>query len=281
MKEIESIEKYIVYLICECGLSVTLHPMEKDSLIAFSSLMRFNTHDNLYCATVKSKRCGHERCLLQQRRVFEKINKQKEAFSGACHAGVFEYVYPLRDSDEIIGFISVSGYSTNQADGKISRLVKEFGYSESELREAYKSLKVQNGDMAKIDTLIYPLCHMLELAYRREEKHNVCESITSRIERYIRENFATDIKVEDICRRFGLSRSYFSHTFKREVGKGFREYLVDVRIENAKRLLALSGMNVTEVAFSVGFSDSNYFSNLFKKSVGITPLSYKKRARLP
>jgi hypothetical protein len=107
MNELEIIEKYVVYLIGECGLSVTLHPMENDALITFSPLMRFNTHDNSYCTKIKSKPCGYERCLNQQRRVFDKISKDGTSFCGTCHAGIFEYVYPIRDSSEIIGFISV------------------------------------------------------------------------------------------------------------------------------------------------------------------------------
>lgn len=279
MTEMESIEKYIVYLIGECGLSVTLHPMEKDSLITFSSLMRFNTHDNSYCAHVKSNKCGNERCLLQQRKVFEKIHKEKQAFCGVCHAGVFEYVYPLRNANEVIGFISVSGYSDVKGEKCISRLLNELSYSKRSLNKAYGALKKQREERERVDTLLYPLCQMLELAYRKEENTEESESLTKRMIRYIKKNYSTDLKVEDICRSFGCSRSYFSHTFKKETGKGFREYLIDVRLENARRLLALSHLNVTEIAFAVGFLDSNYFSNLFKKRHGITPLAYRKQAK--
>ena len=73
MENLQHIENYIVYLIGECGLSVTLHPMADEGLITFSPLMRFNTHDNAYCATVKSTKCGHSECVLQQEKVFKKM----------------------------------------------------------------------------------------------------------------------------------------------------------------------------------------------------------------
>ena len=85
--------------------------------------------------------------------------------------------------------------------------------------------------------------------------------------------------VDEICKVFGCSRSYFSHTFKKETGRGFREYLIDVRLENSKRLLALSRLNITEVALAVGFSDSNYFTGLFKKKYSISPLVYRRSHR--
>lgn len=277
MKNIEAIEKYIVYLIGECGLSVTLHPMEKDKLITFSSLMRFNTHDNSYCTLVKTKKCAHERCLAGQKRVLEKMRDVCEPFSGVCHAGVRERVYPLRNESEIIGFISVSGYYSETGSERIDRLSSELGFDKPTLVKSYNTLKPYDADRERLDALIYPLAGMLELAYIKEEKSKETESLMKRIERYVKQNYNTDLTVNDICKEFGCSRSYFSHTWSSLVGKSFREYLLDLRLDNAKRLLDLSSLNVTEIAFSVGFSDSNYFSSIFKKRHGVSPLAYRKR----
>lgn len=276
MKNIQQIENYIVYLIGECGLSVTLHPMKEEALITFSRLMQFNTHDNAYCATVKSTKCGHSECVLQQEKVFEKMKREQACFSGVCHAGVFEYVYPLRSTDGIIGFISVGGYTSEAESEKVYKAAKRFGCSKAALSKAYSALKPPFPERERIDTLIYPLCEMLELAYIKEEGDGEIESLTKKIIRYVRQCYSTDLKVEDICKLFGCSRSYFSHTFKKETGKGFREYLTDVRLENARRLLALSELNVTEIAFSIGLLNSNYFSNLFKERYGVSPLAYRK-----
>ena len=49
------------------------------------------------------------------------------------------------------------------------------------------------------------------------------------------------------------------------------------RIEDAKTLLENTKLSVTEISYSVGFADSNYFSNIFKKSVGLSPLAYRKK----
>ena len=276
MQELEQIENYIVYLIRECGLSVTLHPMEEEALITFSRLMQFNAHDNAYCAHVKSAKNGHEACLLQQKRVFSKMQEVDEAFCGVCHAGVYEYVYPLRSGKSMIGFISVGGYTAERGKERLCQISKTLSCSHDSLAKAYETLKTQQEDRTRIDTLIYPLCQMLELAYTKEEAADGKEPLTRQILRFVQKNYGTDLKVENICRIFGCSRSYISHTFKKDTGKGFRQYLTDVRLENAKRLLALSSLNVTEIAFSVGLLDSNYFSNLFKKKHGVSPLAYRK-----
>ena len=277
MNELQQIENYVIYLIRECELSVTLHPIEKETLITFSNLIHFNTHANPYCTHIKSTKAGYERCLLQHRKVLGKLKKQDQPFCGLCHAGVFEYVYPLRNAKNIIGFISVSGYACKEGAKRIARTSKEFGYSDSVLQKAYDTLRDIDADRDRIDTLVAPLCLMLELAYRKEHPSDEKEDILKQILRYIQMNYSVDLTAEELCRLFGCSRSYFSHTFKRATGKSFREYLTDVRLENAKRLLAFSHLNVTEISFAIGYADSNYFSNVFKKKEGFSPLTYRKQ----
>jgi two-component system response regulator YesN len=64
--------------------------------------------------------------------------------------------------------------------------------------------------------------------------------------------------------------------FKRESGLSFSEYLNKVRIEKAKELLKDPKFNITEVAFEVGYEDSQYFCRIFKKSEGISPRQYQR-----
>ncbi|MBR2354655.1 MAG: helix-turn-helix domain-containing protein [Clostridia bacterium] len=279
MKELQAIENYVVYLIRECGLLVTIHPIETETLITFSSLMHFNTHANPYCTHVKSTKEGYERCLLQQRKVLGRLKQQDLPLCGLCHAGVLEYVYPLKNDRGVIGFISVSGYATKEGASRIPQTAKEFGYAEPVLQKAYGTLCGTVPDRERVDTLIAPLCLMLELAYRKERGEEKKENVLTRILRYIQMNYSVDLTEEELCRLFGCSRSYFSHTFRRETGKSFREYLTDVRLENAKRLLAFSHLNVTEISFAIGYTDSNYFSNVFKKKEGVSPRTYRKSLR--
>ncbi|MBQ8393570.1 MAG: helix-turn-helix domain-containing protein [Clostridia bacterium] len=274
--EIKIIQDYILYLIKECGLSVTLHPMNDESLITGSTLMSFNIHDNPYCSYIKSLPNGHLHCLAQQKKVFKRCCKENESFSGVCYAGVKEYCYPLHDGKNVIGFVSISSYAYDKKDLFISSVAKCFDCSLDSIVEEYSKLKTNMPDKSKIDTLIFPLCKMLELAYLKEVKETKTETLNEKICRYIQRHYFIDLTTDLICKKFSCSKSHFSHSFKSYTGKNFREYLTDIRLNYAKQLLEYSNLNVTQIAFSVGFNDSNYFSNLFKQKIGVSPLLYRK-----
>ncbi len=73
-----------------------------------------------------------------------------------------------------------------------------------------------------------------------------------------------------------MSTSRFSSIFKEATGKTFTEVLIDVRIQNAERLLRQTSLKNYEIAEKVGFSDPHYFSQVFKKMTGKTPKEYAR-----
>ena len=278
MYDVKHIKSYIIYLKERCGLSVTLHPRGSEKLIIPSELMTFNIHDNSYCIYVKTCPRAQAHCIERQ----SKIRKRCEdgSFSGTCYAGVFEYVYPIVGGGDIRGFISVSGYKTDGWESYVSRTSECFGISKADLAEAYSSLKDERPPKEEIDILINPLLDMLELAYLKIENDAECEEdLIDRVIRYVKKNHTRNITVADVSSEFSCSRSSISHAFKKRTGKSFREYLTDIRIEDAKTLLAYSAVSVTEIAYSVGFSDSNYFSSVFGERVGVSPMAFRKSSR--
>jgi len=275
MYNVENIKKYILFLKSECGLYITLHPCENESVITSGELMTFNIHDNPYCIFVKSFDGVWQHCIEKQKSIREKC--KDGAFCGSCFAGVREYVYPIRHGEELCGFISVSGYKSEDAESYIARTAEKYNISKDSLAQAYSNLKRDLPEREWVDTLIHPLLDMLELAYLRAEVNTVAQNDPiERVLKYMRRNHSQRITLEDICKHFGYSRSYVSHAFRKRVGKSFRESLNEMRLEDAKSLLKYSSLTVTEIALSVGFGDSTYFSSVFKSYVGMTPSEYRK-----
>ncbi|MBR2477012.1 MAG: helix-turn-helix transcriptional regulator [Clostridia bacterium] len=108
-------------------------------------------------------------------------------------------------------------------------------------------------------------------------KENESGDLIDRVKNYININRNSTITSEHICKHIGCSRSLISHQFKDKTGMSLREYITSLRLEDAKVLLANSDLSVTEVAFAVGFSSSNYFANVFKRDIGMSPGEYRKK----
>lgn len=93
---------------------------------------------------------------------------------------------------------------------------------------------------------------------------------------YIKENYFHDISLESIAYEIGLSACYLSTLFKNMEKNSIKEYIIDTRIEASKKCLQDVNMKIYEVAASVGYTDSRYFSQLFRKKTGYTPVQYRE-----
>jgi YesN/AraC family two-component response regulator len=93
---------------------------------------------------------------------------------------------------------------------------------------------------------------------------------------YISLNLSEDINLNSIAEAVNFSPSYISRKFKEEVSTTIPKYIAQQRIELAKSLLEKTGMSVKEISYYIGIPDWNYFTKLFKKTVGMTPSEYKK-----
>lgn len=101
------------------------------------------------------------------------------------------------------------------------------------------------------------------------------EIITAR--EYIEKNYDKDLTLGEMAESVGLSQSYFSTLFKKELGKNFAGYLYSLRIEKAKEFLLHTDKAVYEISEETGFKDHAYFSRLFKSKVGESPGEYRKK----
>jgi AraC-like DNA-binding protein len=85
--------------------------------------------------------------------------------------------------------------------------------------------------------------------------------------------------ISKMSRMAELSESRFRTLFKQQVGKNPLEYLNEIRVMTAARKLLVSGANISDIAYEVGYEDANYFSRIFKKYFCITPKQYRDNAK--
>lgn len=121
------------------------------------------------------------------------------------------------------------------------------------------------------------------LARNFNEKTDFADSSTAieksiqKAAEYIFYNFKNDITLEEAADIAGLRDTYFSRMFQEVTGYGFKEYLSHLRLQHSQKLLLNSKLSVTEIALECGFSNSNYFGDVFKKDTGLSPREFRKQ----
>jgi two-component system, response regulator YesN len=111
-----------------------------------------------------------------------------------------------------------------------------------------------------------------------EQIHTAVNGVSPAIKlaiEYINQHYNQKIVLDDVAAQVFLNRSYLSQLFKKEMEVSFGDYLEKIRINNSKHLILDSTKSMSEVAESVGFSNQNYFTKVFKKVTGVSPLKYK------
>lgn len=93
---------------------------------------------------------------------------------------------------------------------------------------------------------------------------------------YIKANYMHKLVLEDVAGSVFLSPAYFSRVFKQETGYNFSGYLNKTRINESKKLLKNAGINISDIAGMVGYEDQSYFSKVFKKIAGMSPLKFRQ-----
>lgn len=114
---------------------------------------------------------------------------------------------------------------------------------------------------------------------QEKEKTLSTEQIVDRVKDYIHNNFEKDISRVEIAEQFFIHPDYLSHIFREWTGVTFQDYVIQVRIENAKKLLAYTDFSISNIATNSGYSNTAYFAKHFKRETGLTPKEYRKMIR--
>ncbi|MDF2925774.1 MAG: hypothetical protein K0R57_4688 [Paenibacillaceae bacterium] len=167
----------------------------------------------------------------------------------------------------------------------IYHLQREMMELPEELRESWRTMAYEqlNAVVDQFETageLFLQLEDVLAGAaerIREERESRTYHAVIQRVKAYIEHNYANpDLSLNYLSDIFGVNAKHVSQLFKEEFGVKFSDYVIQVRVENAKRLLLESGQPVQEVAAKVGYLLPFSFIRVFKKVVGVTPGDYRK-----
>jgi len=109
---------------------------------------------------------------------------------------------------------------------------------------------------------------------------NQTDSHIHKILYYIRTHFKEPLSLKDVAEHTNLSAGYISKIFKENVGCGFKQFLIELRLLHAENFLINSDESISDISYFCGFTSISHFTNAFKKKYKISPRSFRKKNTL-
>ena len=142
---------------------------------------------------------------------------------------------------------------------KNEQLYRQFGKADS-----FEMILVQITDMARE--------YLDDIDLLRDTGHR---SVMRKVRSYIGAHYRQPLTIQTIAREVGFSQSYLSSLFRDNWGCTVNEYITKIRIENAVALMRQPELTIGEIAALCGFQSASYFTKVFKRQMGVTPVQYR------
>lgn len=169
-------------------------------------------------------------------------------------------------------------YITLQICENYAAVMKENKFYGKEIDELYENFKASGNQCGQLEELFECLKEYIAESMEKiaEDKRKERTRPIRTAKEYIHTNYMKNITLEEVGGITGFNASYFSALFKKEMGINFMEYIMEVRMDKAKKLLTETKDSVALVCEHVGYNDIKHFTKNFKMNTGLKPSVYRK-----
>lgn len=236
----------------------------------------------IFCKTIQSSKESIKACISCDREYGLLLSQKREPVIFTCHAGITAVAVPIIINNEYIGGLGVGSILANRHSEKefqnIYSKVKHLNINKPKLRKAYFNTLVMSEEKLKgcIDFVQLIVNYIIEIEdkiFLLEKTIEDSAVISAKV--FMKENYNESLTLKDIAKSVFLSPYYFAHLFKKETGITPLQYITELRINRAKKLLKHSKTKVIEICDEVGYRSLPYFNKIFKKNTGVTPTEYR------
>lgn len=119
--------------------------------------------------------------------------------------------------------------------------------------------------------------HLYDHAVNRLQGMADSENVIGKVKRYISVHYRENIDRDSVAAIAFVTPNYLSKRFRSEVGMNMREYINQLRVREAKRLLVSTNFSISKIASDIGFDNISYFSTVFRKQCGVSPAEWRNR----
>lgn len=232
-----------------------------------------------FCNTIHTSAECVELCRSSDLAQMRRAGMTKEAFTYTCPFGIFAAIAPIMREGEVIGFLTFAmalEEGKEKSEFPIQKAISvapalDFKYLQSCVDELPRYSKDR----------LQSYADLLPLMAEHIEKHDLLsdseQTVGQLVCRYVEKNLAHKITLADLSWQLHCSTVTLTEHFKREYGITIMQYVLQKRMEKARRMLCEEEATVTQTADRCGFSDVEYFSRTFKQYYGVSPSNYQKQ----
>ncbi|MEW6355728.1 MAG: helix-turn-helix domain-containing protein [Planctomycetota bacterium] len=267
---------------CVSFPSWTQPPMPEDRLDWI-----YHAHHGRFCEIVKTntkmKSCGG----YDYHRMNAEARRRKGPFVNTCHAGATEVIVPIIAREKHIATI-FCGQAITLAQDKlgfadIQRRVSDLDIDIRALRQAYESLpRISAKRLQRMGELLFLAVTQLaesmsDRAIEQEivlRQYKPIQAAIGLMKTHLNEPLSAGL----IARTIRLNPAYFCRLFKRVTRMTVTNYLTELRIERAKKLLRNTQLRMSEIAHEIGYSRQSYFARKFRDIAGVSPRQFRSNA---
>lgn len=266
--DLQKLDNALYDFYCVTGVSITFFDA------ALKPITQRSTRPAGYCRMIAARKDGALACDASNKAVMRTCLERGEPVRHVCAAGLTDIAIPLVHADGVLGYLMLGQIRMSEEFPDIKFACRE---DRKELERLYRELPLQSEEK------VTAIMHVAEMLTKHILLENMIKPRHKRaadaITNYIDAHLTERLSVEKIAKNVFLSQSGIYKAIGAKYGCTVSEYISHKRVERSLPLLAESERSIEDIALSVGFSSVAYYSRVFKKQMGASPLRYRSEKR--
>ncbi len=264
-----------LYLVSGCRVSV--HDPESTEIAAYPREL------SPFCRLVQTNPQAHLSCLGGDAAALAEVRRSGKPYIYRCHMGLYEAVAPLYSAGVFSGYLMIGQIADSEKNQKDAIFTNATGVLGADTPDI-QSLKVAIEALAAMDekrfssfVSIMQIC----AAYLTltDRMHPAQPDLAHQIRQYITVHYAEKVSLDRLCTQFGCSKSTLMNTFRAAYDMTIVEYLTEVRVSHARRMLAESERSIHDISVLCGFAEQGYLTRVFTEATGVSPSAFRRHMK--
>ena len=196
----------------------------------------------------------------------------KKTYCYQCHMGLTETVTPIFYEDVLVGFMMIGQLLSKQNEDEVGKRIAALPDAEALAKALAAMRRTTDAEISAMNNVVEMCVSYLRMQKLIQFKET---PISVLLRQYIETHLAEELNIKTLCKQFNLSKSSLYLLSSEVLGKGVTDYIRERRMQTAAELLIETTLPISAVAERVGYTDTNYFTKVFKKAKGMTPSDWR------